>query len=354
MMSRAMNVSPYLSGRNMFVKQLVTRCVTVAAAVVAVVLVCTSAYAVEENQAEVDIVVAEWSGTDALDFGISSIFNRIPGRPDTSDKGGVLRSADLTFPRTTGTSGGATLFLDRITLHEGEMEFVLEAIETSSNVRIIAKPHVFVLEGHHATIKDTDQVPYEQTSVVGQTTVQVTTFRQTGISLLINFVRLYENEDNEKFLMLGIDASDKDEAEMIVVGLDDITAGGGASLEAPRLTSRSIRTTVIVKEGDTVVLGGMMSERNAENVWTVPVLGKIPLLKYLFTSRSTTREYRELYFFVTPRLHMAGFIPLPTSFDEPFSDLDTNGALESGQPEQPAGDNTPGDQEVETVEPAAP
>jgi len=336
MMSRAMNVSPYLSGRNMFVKQLVTRCVTVAAAVVAVVLVCTSAYAVEENQAEVDIVVAEWSGTDALDFGISSIFNRIPGRPDTSDKGGVLRSVDLTFPRTTGIPGGATLFLDRITLHEGEMEFVLEAIETSSNVRIIAKPHVFVLEGHHATIKDTDQVPYEQTSVVGQTTVQVTTFRQTGISLLINFVRLYE------------------EAEMIVVGLDDITAGGGASLEAPRLTSRSIRTTVIVKEGDTVVLGGMMSERNAENVWTVPVLGKIPLLKYLFTSRSTTREYRELYFFVTPRLHMAGFIPLPTSFDEPFSDLDTNGALESGQPEQPAGDNTPGDQEVETVEPAAP
>ena len=74
----------------------------------------------------------------------------------------------------------------------------------------------------------------------------------------------------------------------------------------PSIDTRSIITTTIVNDGETVVLGGIYETENRNTVNKVPVLGDIPGLGYLFRSRETINDNAELLIFVTPRILREG------------------------------------------------
>jgi type IV pilus assembly protein PilQ len=82
---------------------------------------------------------------------------------------------------------------------------------------------------------------------------------------------------------------------------DLINLGGGALV--PSINKRRTETEVLVKEGDTLVVGGITQRTDTETVRKVPVLGDIPVLGWLFKSKLTqTQPNRELVIFVTPSL----------------------------------------------------
>lgn len=70
----------------------------------------------------------------------------------------------------------------------------------------------------------------------------------------------------------------------------------------PTTTKRSTKTSVVVKDKQTVVIGGLMEEREEENLTKVPILGDIPLLGWLFKSRSTEKKKTNLLVFLTPHI----------------------------------------------------
>jgi type IV pilus assembly protein PilQ len=71
---------------------------------------------------------------------------------------------------------------------------------------------------------------------------------------------------------------------------------------APGIDTRSADTNVIVRNGETIVIGGLIHDTQSEAVFKVPILGDIPLLGYLFKKKSMSRTRMELLIFVTPRI----------------------------------------------------
>ena len=70
----------------------------------------------------------------------------------------------------------------------------------------------------------------------------------------------------------------------------------------PTWTKRSAKTTVLVKSGDTVILGGIMQENITKNVTKIPLLGDIPLLGYLFRFTSEKKKKTNLLIMLTPHI----------------------------------------------------
>jgi len=75
-----------------------------------------------------------------------------------------------------------------------------------------------------------------------------------------------------------------------------------SSAVGPTTTKRSAKTTVLVKSGDTVIIGGMMQETVTKNVSKVPLLGDIPLLGYLFKFTSNSKKKTNLVILLTPHI----------------------------------------------------
>jgi type II secretory pathway component GspD/PulD (secretin) len=80
---------------------------------------------------------------------------------------------------------------------------------------------------------------------------------------------------------------------------DAVTLAQTATV-GPTWTKRSAKTTVLVKSGDTVILGGIMQESNTENISKVPILGDIPLLGWLFKTKSKQKQKTNLVILLTP------------------------------------------------------
>jgi type II secretory pathway component GspD/PulD (secretin) len=76
------------------------------------------------------------------------------------------------------------------------------------------------------------------------------------------------------------------------------TATGGA----PGIDSRQAQTTVLIRDGETIVIGGLISDHNEVDDSRVPILGDIPILGFLFRSKHVTRTRTELLIFVTPKI----------------------------------------------------
>ena len=90
----------------------------------------------------------------------------------------------------------------------------------------------------------------------------------------------------------------------VVSTVDDIrtiTLGNGAKLEAPETSMKSINAFVRLRQGETVVLGGLITRNNARHTSSIPVLSRLPLLGKLFSYESIDRRRTELVVLITPR-----------------------------------------------------
>ena len=76
----------------------------------------------------------------------------------------------------------------------------------------------------------------------------------------------------------------------------------GSQVLTPTTLKRTAKTTVVVKSGETVVIGGMIQDDSESGTYKVPLLGDIPLLGWLFKSRSTSNKRTNLFVFITPRI----------------------------------------------------
>jgi type IV pilus assembly protein PilQ len=91
-----------------------------------------------------------------------------------------------------------------------------------------------------------------------------------------------------------------------------------SSSTPPTINKRSMSSTIIVREGETIALGGMIQDQESESRTQVPLLGSIPLLGYLFSSTSKSHEKSELMIYVTPHISYGeAFHTFVPSIEEP-------------------------------------
>lgn len=162
-----------------------------------------------------------------------------------------------------------------------------------SDVKVLSKPNTIVLSGKQAKFQVGGEVPIPSasTSTAGQTIASGVEYRPFGIVLTVIPT---VNALGDIHLKITTEVSELGPTFQINVG-------PGTS-EVPSFMTRNSDTEVALKDGQTLVLGGLIEHRDEKTVNKFPFLGNIPVLGELFTSRSFQRRETELVVFVTPHV----------------------------------------------------
>ncbi|MEK2609543.1 hypothetical protein WLF18_10575 [Pseudomonas shirazensis] len=168
-----------------------------------------------------------------------------------------------------------------ITSRSFNLDAELNAMEQAGRGRVISSPRVFTTDRHQAKIIKGSQVPYQQSAGDGATSVS---FKEAALSLDVTPLV------NDTGVLLDVILS-KDEPDY-----------SKAMNGVPPISTTSLTSRVFSGFGQTVALGGVYSDTDTVVVRSVPFLGQIPGLKWLFSSSSTVKTETELVLFLTPRL----------------------------------------------------
>jgi len=266
-------------------------------------LVADLDYAVRQVQIESRIVIAnsDFSHELGVRFGVSYLH-------DGSNVGVVAadgQAADIINPRINPRDDGlydipsypnryqvnmpasdaaATLGLSFLT-GDWLLDLELSALESEGEGEVISTPRVVTANQAEAFIQQGVEIPYQEASSSGATAVS---YKEAVLELRVTPLITPDNR-------IQLDLAIKQDT----VG-EIFTGALGA--EIPSIDTRELNTTVLVANGDTVVLGGIFQDESKSNEDKVPWLGDIPGLGYLFRSRSNATKKRELLIFVTPTI----------------------------------------------------
>ncbi|HVA66185.1 MAG TPA: type IV pilus secretin PilQ [Elusimicrobiota bacterium] len=189
------------------------------------------------------------------------------------------------------TSAFGALTLGRITSHY-ILNATLSAAAAANKVKILSDPKIATLNNQPANINVVTNVPYVTTTIVagntGTNVPQTVNYATEGIQLTVTPLI---NADGRITLTINPNVSQP-----------SATASANAATGAPALDTRSAQTTVMVKNGDTVVIGGLIQDSVTNDISKIPLLGDIPILGWLFKSTHKVHNRNELLIFVTPTI----------------------------------------------------
>ncbi len=272
--------------------------------------------------------IIEFQATKGVETGLSAYFqrrNRVNWFGVVKPPVQGIMNADFTFPASTAS--GITVFLDRLRLTEGDLEMILQGLVNENKAEILSRPRLMVMVGGDVNqIGILQRVPYENTSVVGYVPVQTTEFENTGVSLQVEVPKVVDldgdwNTKEDTLIQLQVRVEVSEEGQRIVVALDNRGDAGviNASkndLTAPEFVSRTLKTRMWVRDGQTLVMGGLYRNAKTKSLSSAPwvtqaedmaiglaervvpgnVLGS-PVSATL-GNRATNESRRELVFFI--------------------------------------------------------
>jgi type IV pilus assembly protein PilQ len=165
------------------------------------------------------------------------------------------------------------------------VDLELSAAQAETQANIISSPRVVTANQKEATIKQGVEIPYQQSASSGATTIQ---FKD---AVLLLKVTPQITPDNR--IIMDLNVRDDSVGNVVV-------ASGGVNV--PSINTREIATQVLVNDGQTVVLGGILETTQREDDNKVPYLGDIPVLGHLFKQTSHQDNKDELMIFITPKI----------------------------------------------------
>lgn len=168
----------------------------------------------------------------------------------------------------------------------------LQALEQNSYLNLRSTPKLSTLNGHEASLKIGQSVYYVETvqNVSGGVTPIITrsqVFKQVSADLSIKINPMVSGDDN---ITLTIDAQFSDFIDPVIVGAP------------PGNATRQFTSMIRVKNEDMIVLGGLEEVRRTQSGSGVPILSRIPVLKWLFSSRRTAKQTNKLIVFIKPTI----------------------------------------------------
>ncbi|WGZ93897.1 MAG: type II secretion system secretin GspD [Candidatus Thiothrix putei] len=233
-------------------------------------------------QVQVEASIMEVTLTDGLEYGLQWYFKN-DGNAFGSNGVGGLASGSNGYMTPGGFSFSATLGAERVM-------GALNALARESKVRVLSSPSILVLDNQTASIKVGDQQPVftgslstpngNGTSLTTATTVQ---YKDTGVSLQVT-----PQVNSNGLVKMDI------QQDITDVGEVDSATGNRSFLQ------RNIKSTVAVKSGETIVLGGLIRDNNTQGRNGVPGLSKVPLVGGLFSANSSGGKRTELLVLITP------------------------------------------------------
>ncbi len=233
---------------------------------------------------------------EALAAGESARLAALQDGTDPSLIGAIVAQAIAAIPIPIGTTSfpdalaidlgvqdeSASSFSVGFTSNSGLIELELSALESSGNGEVIARPKVTTQDKVTATIQSGVRIPY-QAQAGGTAGGSTTEFVDAVLSLEVT---PQITPDGRIIMQLDIHQ-------------DSVAPGTG---NVPAINTNSINTSVLVENGDTIVLGGVFREETTTTETKTPVLGDVPYLGRLFKRTNNSNRRTELLIFITPRI----------------------------------------------------
>jgi type IV pilus assembly protein PilQ len=189
----------------------------------------------------------------------------------------------VNLPANTGALGAAAATFALSLFSASADKFLnleLSALEQDGNGKIVSSPRVITADQVKALIEQGEELPYQAATSSGATSVQ---FRKAILKLEVT-----PQITPEGFVLLDLD-----------VNKDSV---GRPTLQGFAIDTKHVRTQVLVENGGTVVIGGIFTQQNLEEINKVPLLGDIPYMGWLFKNRLLTTKKTELLVFITPKI----------------------------------------------------
>jgi len=203
----------------------------------------------------------------------------------------ISSPADLPSGSLLGVVG------ETITIGSGDTQITfpnmtsfINAMATDSDVHIISTPQIITMDNKEAEIKVGANVPYVTKTDTDSTNINrtVRTFDYRDVGVTLRLTPQINQQGNIRIELFQENTT--------------LVPGQGEEEFAPTTLKRSATTTVTVKDGSTMVIGGLIGDTLTLGDTRVPLLSRIPLLGYLFKSMSNVKETTNLYIFLTPRI----------------------------------------------------
>jgi len=262
---------------------------------------------IRRRQVYVEAAIMEISLEKGLDVGVE-----FRGAAETRSQGAVIGGTNFDFKGNINelfaalATGNPLLFsgtgliaggiAGNVKLPDGTeipaITAILRAAQSRSNINVLSTPHLLTLDNKEAEIVVGENVPF----ITSQTT------NTTNIANITNTI---ERKDVGITLRITPHIHESDFVNLDIYQESSAVKGDtllNVNLVGPTTTKRSAKTSVLVRDGDTVVLGGMMQETHNTIQRQIPLLGDIPLLGNLFRFKSVSRNKTNLLIFLTPRI----------------------------------------------------
>lgn len=172
--------------------------------------------------------------------------------------------------------------------------FIIRALASNSDVNLLSTPSITTMDNEEAKIHVGQNVPFRTGSTVTGsqgTTNPFTTIQREDVGLTLE-VTPHINSNNLVRLLIHQEVSEVDASSLSVIG---------SQAAADLITNkRTIDTTILVDDGEVIILGGLIRDKETEGDIRVPLLGSIPILGSLFRSRTLSLEKQNLLVFLRP------------------------------------------------------
>ncbi len=237
----------------------------------------------------------QWGGSyrnqsDRSHFGLSGV-NTGPatnlfdtsvtnGSPSWSTTLAPTPSLAVNFP--TQQNAGFGITIGRLAGSAFDLDLRLDIGETIGSANVIARPKIVTMDNKKATIRQGEKYPYIVRDKEGQLSTEL-----KDIELIL-----------EVTPRIAFDGS----VNMEISVKRNAIGAYKNSLGDPSITSREAVTEVLVKNGETSVIGGIIEEEDKQTLQQVPYLGRIPILGMLFKGKTNERYKKELLIFITPQV----------------------------------------------------
>ncbi len=188
-----------------------------------------------------------------------------------------------------------------------DISIALSALEEQGLIRILAEPNLIAMSGEKASFLAGGEfpIPVIQSATAGANNAVTIQFKEFGIRL--NFEPQVTGEDEIRMFV-------EPEVSILDFGPAAVRLGG---FDIPGLVTRRARTTVEMRSGESLVIGGLLSQMDTRTERRVPGLGRVPIFGKLFSSEAFNNEETELLVVVTPRLTTPHTLDVPPAFPEP-------------------------------------
>jgi general secretion pathway protein D len=237
-------------------------------------------------QVSIDATIAEITLNDSLKYGVQYFLQSkdVGLKPDSG-------SVDLVNSATSAVLSRALPGFNFLLGSESNPRIILDALRGVSNVKVLSAPSVVVLDNQVATLQVGDQIPITTQSATAVTApgapiVSNIDYRNTGVILRV-VPRINVNGN----VLLDIEQE-----------ISNVAANSNANTLTPTVSQRKVKSSIAVATGQTVLLAGLISERQEHNRSGIPILEQFDWLGDAFSHQDNSTQRTELIIFIRPQI----------------------------------------------------